>query len=40
VYYASDPSPREAALEALYEASAVVDDIDELRVVVEPILGR
>jgi hypothetical protein len=40
VYYASDPSPRDAALEALYEACAVVDDIGELRVVVEPILGR
>jgi hypothetical protein len=39
VYYSSAAVPREAALESVYEASAVVDDVDELRAVVAPLLG-
>ena len=38
VFYAADPDPQVAALEAIYEAGAVVDDLDELRSLVVPAL--
>jgi hypothetical protein len=39
VYYAGDIDARIAALEAIYEASTVVDDLDELRSQVVPVLS-
>lgn len=38
VFYAAEADARTAALEAIYEASAVVDDVDDLRSVVVPLL--
>ncbi len=39
VFFAASEPPRHAALESVYEASAVVDDLDELRAVVVPLLS-
>lgn len=38
VFYAGETDPRLAAAEAIYEASAVVDDLKDLRPVVMPAL--
>jgi len=38
IFFAGELDSRNAALEAVYEASAVVDDVDELRAVVCPLL--
>jgi hypothetical protein len=39
IFYAGDINPRVAASEAIYEASAVIDDLNELRAVVVPALS-
>jgi hypothetical protein len=39
VFYSGEPDARLAALEALYEASAVVEDLNELRAAVVPAMS-